>query len=190
MTKFENEFDLITAIKDGDHNAYSYLFSKYYKDLVLYGGTIIPNQEICEDIVQNIFIYIWENRKNIKIDSLKSYLIRAVRNSCLDEIKHNKIMNEYSTFILTQNNIFNNDTEEYILYSELNIQIQQAIQKLPVDERTALVICPICFFNSPKHIVFDFVSSNKMRVFHFPCKSPIAYSIGHFGEGGSADRVF
>ena len=53
MTKFENEFDLITAIKDGDHNAYSYLFSKYYKDLVLYGGTIIPNQEICEDIVQN-----------------------------------------------------------------------------------------------------------------------------------------
>ena len=51
MTKFENEFDLITAIKDGDHNAYSYLFSKYYKDLVLYGGTIIPNQEICEDIV-------------------------------------------------------------------------------------------------------------------------------------------
>lgn len=63
MTKFENEFDLITAIKDGDHNAYSHLFSKYYKDLVLYGGTIIPNQEICEDIVQNIFIYIWENRK-------------------------------------------------------------------------------------------------------------------------------
>lgn len=143
MTKFENEFDLITAIKDGDHNAYSYLFSKYYKDLVLYGGTIIPNQEICEDIVQNIFIYIWENRKNIKIDSLKSYLIRAVRNSCLDEIKHNKIMNEYSTFILTQNNIFNNDTEEYILYSELNIQIQQAIQKLPVDERTAFEMSKI-----------------------------------------------
>lgn len=52
-------------------------------------------------------------------------------------------MNEYNTFILTQNNILNNDTEEYILYSELSIQIQQAIQKLPTDERTAFEMSKI-----------------------------------------------
>ena len=81
IIQYDNEFELIVALKKGEHDAYSYLFSKYYNDLVLYGGTIIQNQEVCEDIVQNIFLYIWDNRESIQIKSLKSYLLRAVRNS-------------------------------------------------------------------------------------------------------------
>lgn len=135
MMQYDNEAGLIAALKKGEHSAYSYLFSKYYKDLVLYGGTIIPNQEVCEDIVQDIFLYMWDNRERLKIESLKSYLIKSVKNSCLDELKHGKIVNEHIEFIIKQNLLENNDTEEYILFSELNASLQQAIEKLPEDEK-------------------------------------------------------
>lgn len=135
MMQYDNEAELIAALKKGEHSAYSYLFSKYYKDLVLYGGTIIPNQEVCEDIVQDIFLYMWDNRERLKIETLKSYLIKSVRNSCLDELKHGKIVNEHIEFIIKQNLLENNDTEEYILFSELNASLQQAIEKLPEDEK-------------------------------------------------------
>lgn len=135
IIQYDNESELVTALKNGEHDAYSYLFSKYYRDLVLYGGTIIQNQEICEDIVQNIFLHIWDNRESIKIESLKSYLIKSVKNSCLDEIKHYKIINEHTDFVIRQNSLETNDTEEYILFSELNTKLQEAIEKLPEDEK-------------------------------------------------------
>lgn len=135
IIQYDNEFELIVALKKGEHDAYSYLFSKYYNDLVLYGGTIIQNQEVCEDIVQNIFLYIWDNRESIQIKSLKSYLLRAVRNSCFDEIKHYKIVNEHTDFVTRQNTLEINDTEEYILFSELNAKLQEAIEMLPEEEK-------------------------------------------------------
>ena len=138
IIQYDNEFELIVALKKGEHDAYSYLFSKYYNDLVLYGGTIIQNQEVCEDIVQNIFLYIWDNRESIQIKSLKSYLLRAVRNSCFDEIKHYKIVNEHTDFVTRQNTLEINDTEEYILFSELNAKLQEAIEMLPEEEKKAL----------------------------------------------------
>lgn len=135
IIQYDNESELISALKKGEHEAYSYLFSRYYKDLVLYGGTIIQDQEICEDIVQNLFLHIWENREIIKIESLKSYLLKSVKNSCLDEIKHNKIINEHTDFIIRQNSLESNSTEEYILFSEVNTKLLEAIEKLPEDEK-------------------------------------------------------
>lgn len=135
IVQYDNELELIAALKNGEHDAYSYLFSKYYRDLVLYGGTIIQNQEVCEDIVQNIFMYIWDNRKNLKIESLKSYLIKSVKNSCLDEIKHYKIVNEHHDFVIKLNSLESNETEEYLLFSELNTKLEEAIEKLPDEEK-------------------------------------------------------
>lgn len=143
IIQYDNESELIIALKNGEHEAYSYLFSKYYKDLVLYGGTIIQNQEVCEDIVQNIFMYIWDNRENIKIDSLKSYLIKSVKNSCLDEVKHYKIIDAHAELVIRQNSLENNDTEEYVLFSELNTKLQEAIDKLPEVEKVAFTMSRI-----------------------------------------------
>lgn len=46
---------LVIALKQDDKQAFTRLFHAYYKDLVLFGGTYIPEKSTCEDIVQNIF---------------------------------------------------------------------------------------------------------------------------------------
>ena len=72
---------LVIALKQDDKQAFTRLFHAYYKDLVLFGGTYIPEKSTCEDIVQNIFLKLWNDRKSLVIEnSLKSYLLKAVRN--------------------------------------------------------------------------------------------------------------
>lgn len=130
----ETELGLIEAIKKGDAGVFSYLFRKYYKNLVLYAGTYIPEKEICEDIVQGIFCNIWRDRDKIVIKtSFKSYLLVSVRNRCLDDLRHRKIKNEYLAFELKYRN--RNEAFDYIFYSDLISQLDIAMNKLSPEER-------------------------------------------------------
>lgn len=86
------EFSLLKALREGKKEALAGAFNWYYKDLVLFAGNYIRNLPQCEDIVQNVFIRLWEERAGLHIESsLKSYLIRAVRNACLDHIRQLKL---------------------------------------------------------------------------------------------------
>ena len=85
----QQEYFVLSALKQDSKEAFSLLFQTYYTDLVLFCGNFIKDKDSCEDIVQSIFLKLWNERKNIQIEtSLKSYLLKAVRNSCFDEFRH------------------------------------------------------------------------------------------------------
>ena len=93
-------------------------------------------QLIGEDIVQNIFLKLWNDRKTLEIEnSLKSYLLKAVRNYCLDELRHRRIIDEHVAYELKSGSIDIDTTENYILYSDLCRQLKNALEQLPPQER-------------------------------------------------------
>ena len=94
----QQEYFVLSALKQDSKEAFSLLFQTYYTDLVLFCGNFIKDKDSCEDIVQSIFLKLWNERKNIQIEtSLKSYLLKAVRNSCFDEFRHLEIVRQYET---------------------------------------------------------------------------------------------
>lgn len=126
------EHILIEQLKQGDKKAFSLLFNKYYKDLVLFGGNFLPYRNLCEDIVQNVFLKLWKDRESIVIEtSLKSFLLKSVQNSCIDEIRHKGVVREHESYSLTFNVSDSIDTEHYILYSNLQGHLKEALNKLP-----------------------------------------------------------
>lgn len=127
-----NQTRLLTELKQGDKHAFEVLFKTYYKDLVLFGGSILQDRFLIEDIVQTVFLRLWNTHKELEIKtSLKSYLLTAVRNSCLDEIRHTEIIREYKEAVPKLHQLEDYDTDNYILYSDLSKHLEQAIQKLP-----------------------------------------------------------
>lgn len=65
----------LKRLKEGDSRSFDFLFNKYYKDLVLFSCVFLKEQNSSEDIVQDIFFRLWENRENLSIESsLKAYL--------------------------------------------------------------------------------------------------------------------
>jgi len=84
-----------------------------------------------EDLVQDFFVRILENRATISIEtSVKSYFIRSVHNRCLDNLAHQKVKINHELFKLKM--MSDEDLQEYpLLDSELTTQIERAIQNLP-----------------------------------------------------------
>ncbi len=78
------------------HNRHKYefkeLFMQYYEELVIYAENHLFNRSQSEDLVQEMFIYLWENAEKINIKiSTKSYLYKMVRNRCINYLKAQKI---------------------------------------------------------------------------------------------------
>lgn len=136
----QQEYFVLSALKQDSKEAFSLLFQTYYTDLVLFCGNFIKDKDSCEDIVQSIFLKLWNDRKNIQIEiSLKSYLLKAVRNSCLDEFRHIEIVRQYETEF-GSSALDNYDTENYILYSDLYAHLSRALEKIPDLYKEAFVL--------------------------------------------------
>lgn len=135
----ENENQLLlTALRLGNKEAFTLLFRKYYKDLVLFGGSYLHDKARCEDIVQSVFLRLWENRASLEIKtSLRSFLLQSVKNGCLDELRHKEVVREHVSYTEWMGNPSDCDTEHYILYSELQARLSIALDGLPAECRQA-----------------------------------------------------
>lgn len=136
------ESQLLIDLQNDKSKAFDIIFNKYYKDLVLFAQNYIEIRAESEDVVQSVFLNLWNHRKTLYINtSLKSYLLKSVRNLCLNQLRHSDIRREYQKYMTEENNILSeHDTENYLLYSELHNHINSAMKKLPEKQREVFIL--------------------------------------------------
>ncbi|MFD1816771.1 RNA polymerase sigma-70 factor, ECF subfamily [Pseudarcicella hirudinis] len=127
-----SETDILNEIQQGNERVFEMIFRKYYQSLSNYAFSFLKDMDDSEEIVQGVFLKLWEQRESIEISvSLKSYLYRAVHNTCLNRIKHLKIQDvykEYNAEFLEETY----DSATDLLYkNELEKRIADALNKLP-----------------------------------------------------------
>lgn len=127
-----SETDILNEIQQGNERVFEMIFRKYYQSLSNYAFNFLKDMDDSEEIVQGVFLKLWEQRESIEISvSLKSYLYRAVHNTCLNRIKHLKIQDvykEYNAEFLEETY----DSATDLLYkNELEKRIAEALSKLP-----------------------------------------------------------
>ena len=83
-------------MQQGDAKAFEYFFKEYTDLLYAYALGFVKQREAAEDIVQDVFVYFWSNRKRIRYtDSIYTYLQRAVRNACINHEEHEQVKQRY-----------------------------------------------------------------------------------------------
>jgi RNA polymerase sigma-70 factor (family 1) len=123
---------LIEKVKSNDKSAFTVIFTNYYPDLVRFSFTFTRNQQVSEELVQEIFLKLWEDRNSLEIQtSLKSFLLKSVQNSSIDWLRHLNIQNKHASIILNNPLLSENETENYVLHSELESNFGRAMKKLP-----------------------------------------------------------
>lgn len=90
-------------------NNFELLFKKFRPGLKNFANSIIHNEPEAEEIVNDVFLSIWDKRGTLSFDdNLKNYLFKAVKNRCLNAIKRNKLpfqeMDETLPVIANQSN--------------------------------------------------------------------------------------
>jgi RNA polymerase sigma-70 factor (ECF subfamily) len=99
---------------------------------VSYAVTYVTRQEIAEDIVQELFIRIWENRNSIKITrSLKAYLFTSTRNSSINYLRSKYAKVPFDELTNIKENQIRTTSEDRISENELKRLIHSAVENLP-----------------------------------------------------------
>ena len=88
---------IFEEIKKGNRKVFKNFFDDNYEDLVIYANSYLFDKHESEDVVQEVFIKIWEKSSEITIEtSLKSYMYSMVRNRCLNRLKSLKITDKFN----------------------------------------------------------------------------------------------
>ena len=135
----ETEKYLIESIQHGDYRAFEMLFQTYYAGLCAMGRSMVHSEETAEDLVSDIFVKIWEHPENLLVtQSLKGYLIRCVRNACINYItrSHAKFRHLDSVTSEKMLNLMPHsapDPSGEMMAAELEVKIKEAIATLPTE---------------------------------------------------------
>jgi RNA polymerase sigma-70 factor (ECF subfamily) len=123
---------VLDTIKSGNENAYEMIFKSYYQPLCRYAYTFLHDKEESEEVVQSVFISLWEKRSMLDIQtSFKAYLFRMVRNSCLNVIKHEKVKKQHVAHEMAVAEVSYNSVAEKVSANELSLKITEAMKALP-----------------------------------------------------------
>lgn len=128
---------IIEQLKQGNEEAYKHLYRHHYALLCHIAREYVGDDFLAETLVGDIIFHLWEIRKTLDIQmSLRSYLVRAVRNHCLDYLSSKKEQTEISfSSIPEEGNMRYLLSDDYplgvLLEHELEEKIHQAIQNLP-----------------------------------------------------------
>lgn len=124
----------LELLRHGNKDVFDQLFLSFYEPLCRYAYTFLNDWEETEEIVQAVFLKLWENRKDIVIHtSMKAYLYTATHNACINAIKHFKVKQKYLDYIMQQE--AGVDTTDRMVTEELAKQIERSIAGLPDQRR-------------------------------------------------------
>ena len=119
------EQDFIRRINIKEETAFHDLFLKFRNYLVLFAMRRVDQLDAAEDIVQETFITVWENKKIYNsYQGLKAYLYELVQNKCTNYLKHKQVEDKYVSYVKTTGE----ETEEEI-YRELYMAVRELPEK-------------------------------------------------------------
>ncbi len=121
-----------------DEEAFRAIFERYYPQLCLYAGRFIDDPAVREDIVQDLFFSIWSRHDTIVFStSVKSYLMTAVKNRCLNHIRKNSRSRRWPGAIEGIKPLYEEGAEQLYSLKELQTLLEETLSKLPPEWRMA-----------------------------------------------------
>ena len=130
-------------VQQNNEHAFETIFGKHFAPLCNYAIGLIGNKSIAEDITEDCFLKLWQQRDTITVDtSLKAYLYRIVRNRCINFMEHEMVQDKYlkrKRYILYDKElkepVYANSPHQNLVSKELELEIENALNALPVQCR-------------------------------------------------------
>lgn len=117
-------------INIGDEKVFESLFREFYAPLAAFAMKYVKDTEMAEEIVQELFSDMWAKTDRLHIKtSIRSYLFGAVRNACLNHIKHLKVEQKYAD--RTRLSTSQGEATDFLELDELKQKISVALDKIP-----------------------------------------------------------
>jgi RNA polymerase sigma-70 factor, ECF subfamily len=145
LSNEEEKHFLEKALK-GDTAAFEKIYRLYVKELCSFAAYYVKSFDAAEDIVQKLFLLLWERRDSIQVDGiLKTYLFTSVRNLSFNFLKHRTIDRTNSETFSMRFLVPTATPHELAEQQEMDVLITHALEKMP--ERCRIVFILSRYFN-------------------------------------------
>jgi RNA polymerase sigma-70 factor (family 1) len=136
----ENEILFVKALKKGDTEAFDQLFSLYGNRIYHFTLGYLKSKEESEEVVQEVFLRIWKNRKTLNPDlSFKAYLFKIAWHFILEYFEKSARRRAYQEKLIEESVNFEPDNEERLNYQLLLEKVEQLIEQLPPRQKDILI---------------------------------------------------
>lgn len=144
MNQSENTDQIVRQLANDDHKTFKNLYELYHKYLYAFALNLLPSGADAEEIVQNVFLAVWNQRKNLNIhSSFISYLYGIARHMIYDFIQHKINHEAFVKYYLENNSEYNFITEEEVLFNELKLRFETLIIEIPERRREIFLLSRI-----------------------------------------------
>lgn len=124
--------NIVVSLKSGDIKAYELVFKSLYNPLLNLASGIVSDANVAEEIVQEMFIKLWERKEQLADDTrLFPYLLTSVRNRSYNYLRDQKVEEKYKLYELQK---YRSELLNYDLNNEddaLIEQLHEAINEMP-----------------------------------------------------------
>jgi len=133
---FPADIELVERLQKGDVEAFDVIYEKYSGKLYAFGLKYLRSTAESEELVQSVFLKLWENYKNLNKElSFKSYLFTIAYNDICKLFRKRNYLQEFISETLYGNSQSSSETEEGIDYQSVLERVQQIVNNLPEKQK-------------------------------------------------------
>lgn len=143
MIEFSQYSDekLMQEIKAGNMFAFDVLYKKYNKRLYKFGYSILKSQEETENLIQDVYLTLWETRDKVEKDSsIKYYLFSIAYNSAITIIRKKARKSEFIKYLKSLPEINEEPVNMQLEYNELTNKLNEIINELPQRQKDVYLL--------------------------------------------------
>jgi len=125
-----NRDDLLERFKLGDRQAFKIIYSRYWKKIYSTAFRLLQDQAQSEDLVQDLFVAVWNKRDDLDISNIEAYLVTSIRNNTIRHITAGKSKGSFYT-TLDEVLSLSPSSDNSLLLTELQQKYQAYLKKMP-----------------------------------------------------------
>lgn len=146
MPDFKNftDFELTTLLKKGNEQAFAEIYQRYKSKLISSTLRLLKSRELTEELVQNLFLKIWERREQIDPEqSLHAYLYKIAHNLAYDTFRKAARDKKLFEQLLSATSISYDHIEKHVFKKENDAILNEAIRLLPPQQQKVFTLCKL-----------------------------------------------
>ena len=138
--------ELIKYIKEGDLKAFERVFKDYYALMCSVAMDYVNDSAVCQTLTEDVLLNLWEKKREVVITSLRAYLLRAVRNKCIDHLRTHRQVSGFLGYYDSLDGMFGGamadekDLFEQLISDELAELLDRAIDEMPEERRRVFIL--------------------------------------------------
>lgn len=127
---------LVELLNAGNTDAFQAVYIRYWNELFIVSKKRLRSDDAAAEIVQDIFVDLWERRQNLKIENLDRYLFTAVKYKVIDQIRSRLSSKESSDpFLEDIVSYFDQQADDNLAFEDLNSAIEKILVHMPAKTR-------------------------------------------------------